>query len=89
MLMRAKMKVSNLEKGNGFEILTMKAVGKNSPYSEDGLDENNTYSKWTPMANLTMHINNPNLHEKFKVGQEFYVDFTLARGNDIICPIKE
>lgn len=76
--MRAKLKVTNVEPFDGGENLSFSAVGKSEPYDEKGSDENNTYASFTPTAELKMTVNNPNLLGKFKVGQEFYVDFTPA-----------
>lgn len=76
--MRAKLRVSNVNKHGSYEELFFSAVSKNGGYPEDGSDENNTFAMWTPTAELTMTVNNPNLFNKFEVGQEFYVDFTLA-----------
>jgi hypothetical protein len=76
--MRAKLIVDDVEPYDGGENLSFRAVGKSEPYDENGSDENNTYASFTPMANLKMTVNNPNLLGKFKVGQEFYVDFTPA-----------
>lgn len=76
--MRAKMRVSNVVKGNGYENLSFNAVAKNDGYPSDGSDENNTFAKWTPTATVTMTVNNPALHGKFEIGQTYYVDFTPA-----------
>lgn len=76
-MMRAKMKVTNVNHHNeNYEDLSFSAVAKCSGYPEDGSDENNTFAKWTPMAELRMSITNQALVGKFTVGQEFYVDFT-------------
>ena len=87
-MMRAKLKVSNVEKWkftNGqldpkgitnSENIVFAAVCKSDGYPADGSDENNTFAKWTPTADLKMIINNPALFDKFNVGDEFYVDFT-------------
>jgi hypothetical protein len=48
------------------------------PFGPGGENEDNTYARYTPMANLTMTVNNPALLGKIKPGQKFYVDFTLA-----------
>jgi hypothetical protein len=72
-MMRAKMKVTAID-----PQLIMSAVCKNDGYPEDGSDENNTFAKFTPSADLVMTINNPALAGKFEVGQEFYLDFTLV-----------
>lgn len=47
-------------------------------YEGDGADEDNTYARYSPSANLTINIANPELFGKFEVGQKFYVDFTPA-----------
>lgn len=74
--MRAKMRVSGLGESTHSTQLQLTAVCKSDGYPADGLDENNTFAKWTPMAQLSMTINNPDLFGKFAIGQEFYVDFT-------------
>ena len=76
--MRAKMRVSSVIPNGDCETLNFNAVCKNESYGDDGLDENNTYATFTPSANLSMYINNPALIGKFKVGEEYYVDFTKA-----------
>lgn len=77
MNMKAKLKVVSVEKGEGWEQLKFGAVAAKQ-YPSDGSDENNTYAKWTPTAQLSMTITNPSLHGQFEPGQEFYVDFTPA-----------
>lgn len=79
--MRAKLKISCIvsypENEPTQQTLTFCAVGR-SQYPEDGSDENNTFARWTPTANLTMCITNPALLGQFQVGQQYYVDFTKA-----------
>ena len=76
--MRAKMKIQSVTKNeSGSETLRLHAVAA-SKYPEDGSDENNTYAKYSPSASLEICICNPNLYDKFVVGQEYYLDFTLA-----------
>lgn len=78
-MMRAKMKVTGVGPNNGSnEELFFRAVSKSDGYPADGSDENNSYARWTPSAELKMTITNPELFGKFSVGQEFYVDFTLV-----------
>jgi len=77
-MMRAKMKVARVEINGTYEKLDFSAVCKNDGYPADGSDENNTFAMFTPSAELSMTINNPALFGKFDVGQEFYLDFTLA-----------
>lgn len=79
-VMRAKMrvdKVERFEQGQPFESLTFRAVVAKD-YDETGLDEDNTFSRFTPFAELKMSITNPALLGKFEAGQVFYVDFTEA-----------
>lgn len=75
--MRAKMRVSAVIRHSDLcEALHFNAVCKNDGYPADGSDENNPFARWTPSAELS--TTNPDLIGKFKVGHEFYVDFTLA-----------
>jgi hypothetical protein len=76
--MRAKLTIKNVERFEGApdtERLTFGAVCKPS-YQSDGADEDNTFAAFTPQADLTMSITNPNLVGEFSVGDTFYVDFT-------------
>jgi len=82
--MRAKLRVGFVQEyfhgkdgEKSLEALSMYAVSA-SKYPEDGNDENNTYAKFSPGADLKINIANPALFGKFKVGQTFYVDFTNA-----------
>ncbi|KAI93926.1 hypothetical protein T281_13805 [Rhodomicrobium udaipurense JA643] len=84
--MRAKMKVTFVQQNfyalgpdgkKCGETLSLCAVYA-SKYPEDGSDENNTYAKFTPQAELKITVANPELWGKFAVGDEFYVDFTSA-----------
>ena len=82
--MRAKMQVGFVQEHfygqdgvKSQETLTMHAVAA-SKYTEDGNDEDNTYAKFTPSANLSITITNPALFGRFKVGEKYYVDLTLA-----------
>lgn len=88
-VMRAKLQVGFVQQHFGYapegepkeksmETLTMHAVSKSTAYTEDGKDEDNTFAKWSPGANLSINIANPDLWDKFKVGDKFYVDFTKA-----------
>lgn len=64
------------EKSN--ETLAMSPVCKTGGYPEDGLDEDNTFAKWSPSGSLGLTITNPALWDKFRPGQKFYLDFTPA-----------
>jgi hypothetical protein len=64
--------VSNEETSGDQTILKMSAV-------TSGSDENKSFSRWTPAANLEMYISNETEAGKsFEVGKEYYLDFTLA-----------
>lgn len=77
--MRAKMRVTAVDSQyEGQENLTFTAVCKDGFYPEDGTDENNSFARWTPSADLTMMIQNPDLFGKFEVNDEYYLDFTKA-----------
>jgi len=79
--MRAKMQVISVKQSETQLDLTMMAVGGGkveSGYPTTGEDEDNTYARWTPTADLTMAIQNPDLFGRFHEGQKFYVDFTPA-----------
>lgn len=74
--MRAKFVVASVERFNGSEKLKFNAVGRSSAYPADGSDEDNTYARFTPLAQCELHVNNPDLQGKFNPGDKFYVDFT-------------
>lgn len=76
--MRAKLKLTSVTLSEHSDQLKFSAVCKAGSYPEDGLDEDNTFAKFTPTAELTMTVNNPALLGKFRPGQKFYVDFTEA-----------
>jgi len=76
--MRAKMKVDRVDVQENFLSIHLSAVCKRDGYPADGDDENNTFAKFTPTAELEMCITNPALFEKIKEGEEFYLDFTKA-----------
>ena len=77
--MRAKLRLHHIDRQcKGQETLYFHAVSKSSAYPEDGSDENNTFAKFSPSANLQLTVANPNLLDKFETGKDFYVDFTPA-----------
>ena len=76
--MRAKVILQKVTIHNGGqETLEFNAVAKNQ-YPSDGLDENNTFAKFSPVVDLKIQVTNPALHGLFKPGQKFYVDFSEA-----------
>ena len=80
--MRAKLKIGHIVKHSPeCETLHFHGVSKCTGYPSDGSDEDNTYAKFSPMAELKLMIANPALIGKFQAGQTFYVDFT-----EVIAP---
>ena len=76
--MRAKLNLSRIEKFETCERLHFAAVCKTGAYPADGLDEDNTFAKFSPQAELSITITNPALIDQFKVGEKYYVDFTAV-----------
>jgi hypothetical protein len=82
--MRAKLRVGFVQEhfngpdnAKSGETLSMHAVAA-SQYPADGSDENNTFAKFSPSADLRLHVANPALFGQFAVGESYYVDFTKA-----------
>ncbi len=79
--MRAKLKCSRIEPiGNPVvaETQHFHAVCKDGAYPDDGSDEDNSYARWSPLADLRIHVANPALFGKLKEGDVFYLDFHRA-----------
>ena len=83
-IMRAKMRVNGVKlfpegvEPHTQENLSFAAVAKSGGYPIDGLDEDNSFAKWSPSGSLTLTVANPDLFGKFAVGDTFYVDFTAV-----------
>lgn len=80
-MMRAKMVLHSITTfGNGqvtSEQLTFSAVPRPQGYADtEGMDEDNTYAKYSPTAEVKITIANPALFGKFTPGERYYVDFT-------------
>jgi hypothetical protein len=76
-VMRAKLQVQAVTKHESCEVLRFHAVAAKA-YDADGLDEDNTFAKFSPSASLEITVANPALFGKFEPGQKYYVDFTKA-----------
>lgn len=76
--MRAKMRITEVNRFEGSDRIKMVAVARSSGYAADGSDEDNTYAKFTPQGELTITVNNPALLGKYEPGKKFYLDFTPA-----------
>jgi len=83
-MMRAKMQVSSVKRlvgadgGVASEELSFYPVCGTAPFGPNGESEDNTFARYTPSGSVTLAVNNPDLHGKFKPGQKFYVDFTIS-----------
>ena len=76
--MRAKMVIDRIVRhDHAVETLHFRAVCASS-YPQDGSDENNTYAKFSPSADLELTVSNPDLIGKFNPGESYYLDFTPA-----------
>lgn len=76
--MRAKMVINEVKRYEHSEQLSMSAVPKPNGYDTDGLDEDNTFAKFSPSGQLTLTVANPALFGKFNPGEKYYLDFTKA-----------
>lgn len=76
--MRAKMNVVEVKRMPSCDVVKMTAVCRSSSYPNDGLDEDNTYAKFTPSGVVELTISNPALLGKIEPGKKFYLDFTPA-----------
>jgi hypothetical protein len=53
-------------------------------------DVNKSFAKWTPGGEIQMSISNPELVEKFKVGQEFLINFEeITKAPELVQKITE
>lgn len=80
-VMKAKMKVSSVQRTEYGEELEMQPVYKSEGYGEDGLDEDNTYARFTPQGKVTLMITNPALLGKFNPGEKYYLEFTKVEAS--------
>lgn len=42
-------------------------------------DENKAFFRWTPSGSIDLGTVNPTVVEQFRIGDEFYIDFTPAK----------
>lgn len=74
--MRCKVSIQEVRLHSVTETIIARPVCRQSPYPENGLDEDNTFSKFSPSGEFQLTIANPDLLGAYKPGQEFYVDWT-------------
>lgn len=78
-VLRAKLRVSEVTRAiDGDGNTSSETVKLIAVYSDDPDSENKQWSTWTPSAQFSMQINNPNAFGKLSNGHEFYVDFIPA-----------
>lgn len=69
---RAKFRCNSITIAEGTKNASLSAVA-------GGSDENKSFSKYTPSANLQINISNETpASDFFEVGKEYYLDFTPA-----------
>lgn len=73
----AKFKVNSINEYEGGKMITLSAV-----VGYDGvgnrIDENESWSKYTPSGNIEINITNPEAYNQFTVGKSYYINFTEA-----------
>jgi hypothetical protein len=75
--LRLKMVVNSVKKiCDGEGNITQEEVSLNAVYSNKEGSANAQWSKWTPSANLSMYISNPDAFGKVLPGQFVFVDLT-------------
>lgn len=78
--MRAKLRITEVKRVGSveqpIEVISMSAVCKPNGYDATGLDEDNTFAKFSPSASFVLTCQNPALCGKFNPGEVYYADFT-------------
>lgn len=76
--LRCKMRVAEVVRSiNADGSIASETVKLVAVYGAEGT-ENGVWSKWTPSAQFTVSINNPDAFGKLSKDHEFYVDFSPA-----------
>ncbi len=75
-MMRAKMKVESVLRMDTCEQLKLRCVCKSGGYDGTGMDEDNSFAKFSPSGCLELTVANPALLGKFNPGDTYYLDFT-------------
>lgn len=76
-MVRAKFQVSSVKLSLGYDGTVGTAEVELHPVTS-GSEENKGFWKYTPNGAIRMSITNPDAYNQFRIGQEFYVDFTPA-----------
>lgn len=78
-MVRAKFYVTSVEPNGAEKEEDQGSTVSLSPVMT-GSEENENFYKWTPGGNIVLSTINKAAADQFKVGMEFYVDFTPAEG---------
>ena len=70
---RAKFRVNKITKVDWNSVVT---VVNMTAVSDDSIEENKRYHKYTPSGSLEICIDNPPASDYFKLGKSYYLDFT-------------
>jgi hypothetical protein len=74
--LRLKMSIASVKSGcDQSGEKTSEEIALQAVYGPEG-SANARWSKWTPSANLTMYVSNPDAFGKVLPGQFFFVDIT-------------
>lgn len=76
--MRAKFKCTGVSENKNYDAEVPVKVGENISLAAvtDGSEENLSFSQYTPTANMSMYITNPDVFGFFTEGNEYYLDMT-------------
>lgn len=79
MTVRAKFRCTQItESEGGLKSAALTVVGASTPDSE-----NSQFFKWTPSGNINLGTMNEQASSQFRVGAEYYVDFTEAPADPV------
>jgi hypothetical protein len=73
-MVRAKFQLCEITDRAGTSAKTLKFF----PRYDLTIEEDQRFSKATPSGELTMYVDNPSALEQLKLGEDYYLDFTLA-----------
>ena len=76
-MVRAKFVVENIEKYGDKEDSGGRVI-LHAVYDDNPDSENGKFFQYTPAGQIDLSTVNPSALEQFEVGQEYYVDFTVA-----------
>ena len=78
-LLRCKMRVASVTRSIGSDGEAQREIVQLHAVASAQGTENAEWSKYTPLADFNLTIDNPSAFDRLRNGQEFYVDFTSAK----------